>query len=202
MKIVNANTIQNGEKEFIDAINAELDWVSIEKMIMEKHKLQLQDEVVYRDGDIIVHNDEIAYKLDFDITVSMSLLFNRKGECLEIDTPGGVEKEGQPLAGDDLSEAEYADDALEKRADAVKNDVNPEFDIHRDLDETSNIEERSTEGAEMEFQEDLDLGGFDEGDPEVFDGETPSSHELPENKNWSKVAPGLAAMIDDINQES
>ena len=200
MKIVNANTIQNGEKEFIDAINAELDWVSIEKMIMEKHKLQLQDEVVYRDGDIIVHNDEIAYRLDFDITVSMSLLFNRNGECLEIDTPSGVEKEGEPFAGADLSGVEYVDGALEKRVDTVRDDANSELVIDRDLDDTSNIDALYTEGSEMDLHE--DLGGIDEGDAEAFDGETPSSQELPENKNWSKVAPGLAAMIDDINQDS
>ncbi len=91
MKIVNVDTIQTGEKDFIDSINAELDWVAIEKMILDKHKLRLQDEVFYKQGDIIVHNNQIAYKLDFDITVSLSLTFNREGDCLNIETPDGRE---------------------------------------------------------------------------------------------------------------
>ncbi len=91
MKIVNADTIQAGEKDFIDAINAELDWMAIEKMILEKHKLQLQDEVCYKQGDIVVHDNQIAYRLDFDITVSLSLIFNREGDCLNIETPDGQE---------------------------------------------------------------------------------------------------------------
>lgn len=142
MKLVNADTIQNSEKEFIDAINAELDWVSIEKMILERHKLQLQDEVVYRDGDIVVHGNQIAYKLDFDITVSMSLIFNRDGECLEIETPGGE--------AEDL-------EAAENKAVLIDDDL-------------------------------------------IGDDDT--SDETTENKRWATVAPELAAMIDDINQDS
>lgn len=97
MKITSADTIQSSEKEFIDFINAELDWSAIEEMILEKHKLQLQDEVIYKQGDIVVHNDQIAYKLDFDIKVSLSLIFNRQGDCLDMKTPDGqdLSKEGE-----------------------------------------------------------------------------------------------------------
>ncbi|MBF0204016.1 MAG: hypothetical protein HQK67_06805 [Desulfamplus sp.] len=87
MKITSVDNIQSSEKEFIDFINAELDWGAIEKMILEKHKLQLQDEVTYKQGDIVVHDNQIAYRLDFDIKVSMSLVFNRHGDCLDIKTP-------------------------------------------------------------------------------------------------------------------
>ncbi|MBF0230378.1 MAG: hypothetical protein HQK63_12465 [Desulfamplus sp.] len=89
MKITSPETIQSSEKEFIDFINAELDWGSIEEMILKKHKLQLQDEVVYKQGDIMVYDNQIAYKLDFDIKVSLSLIFNRQGDCLNIKTPDG-----------------------------------------------------------------------------------------------------------------
>ncbi|MBF0376558.1 MAG: hypothetical protein HQK72_03645 [Desulfamplus sp.] len=93
MKITNPETIQSSEKEFIDFINAELDWGSIEKMILKKHNLQLQDEVVYKQGDIMVYDNQIAYKFDFDIKVSLSLIFNRQGDCLNIKTPDGEDLE-------------------------------------------------------------------------------------------------------------
>ncbi|RLC24173.1 MAG: hypothetical protein DRH93_05330, partial [Deltaproteobacteria bacterium] len=35
---------------------------------------------------LIVHNDTIAYKFDFEIKVPLSVIFNREGECLEIST--------------------------------------------------------------------------------------------------------------------
>ncbi|MBF0412063.1 MAG: hypothetical protein HQK70_05045 [Desulfamplus sp.] len=116
MKITSAETIQSSEKELIDFINAELDWGAIEEMILEKHKLQLQDEVVYKHGDIIVQDNQIAYQLDFDIKVSLSLIFNRQGDCIDIKTP-----DGRDLAEHNLSEE------LEEDKDAdYKNKKYPE----------------------------------------------------------------------------
>lgn len=86
MKLTNPETIQESEKEFIDAINAELDWDSIEKLLLEKHKFAIQDEVDYKEGNLIVHNNQIAYKFDFEIKVPLSVIFNRQGECVDIST--------------------------------------------------------------------------------------------------------------------
>ncbi len=97
MKITNPDTIQSGEKELIDFINSELDWSAIEEMILEKHKLQLQDEVVCKHGEIVVYDNQIAYRLDFDIKVALSLIFNRQGDCIDMKTP-----DGQDLLEQDL----------------------------------------------------------------------------------------------------
>jgi len=60
MKLTNPETIQDGEKEFIDTINAELDWSAIEKILFEKHSLTLQEEIEYKNGDLVVYQDQIA----------------------------------------------------------------------------------------------------------------------------------------------
>jgi len=57
MKLTNSESIQESEKEFIDTINAELDWEAIEKMLLEKHSFTLQEEIDYKDGDLVVYND-------------------------------------------------------------------------------------------------------------------------------------------------
>ena len=86
MKLTSQDNIAESEKEFIDTINAELDWEAIEKMLLEKHQFTLQEEIDYKDGDLIVHNDDIAYKFNFEIKVPLSVIFDREGECLEIST--------------------------------------------------------------------------------------------------------------------
>ncbi len=86
MKLTNPEAIQENEKDFIDTINAELDWEAIEKMLLEKHKFTLQEEIEYKEGDLVVHNNQIAYKFDFEIKVPLSVVFNREGECLDIST--------------------------------------------------------------------------------------------------------------------
>lgn len=86
MKLTSQENIAQSEKEFIDTINAELDWGAIEKLLLEKHKFTLKEEIEYKNGNLIVYNDNIAYKFDFEIRVPLSVIFNREGECLEIST--------------------------------------------------------------------------------------------------------------------
>jgi hypothetical protein len=95
MKLTSPKTIQEGEKDFIDTINAELDWGVIEKILFEKHKLTLHEEIDYKNGDLLVYKDQIAYKFDFEIKVPLSVIFNREGEFLELSTVRDGFKEEQ-----------------------------------------------------------------------------------------------------------
>jgi hypothetical protein len=84
IQITKSDTIRSSEKEFIDTINAELDWGALESMLLHRHRFHLRDEVDYRGGDLVVHGDRIAYKLDFEVRLSLSVIVDRNGECLEI----------------------------------------------------------------------------------------------------------------------
>lgn len=99
MKLTNPESIQKSEKEFIDTINAELDWDVIEQMLLDKHNFEVQDDIEYKDGNLIVYNNEIAYKFDFQIKVPLSVIFNRGGECLSMSTTG---EEGMLEANEDM----------------------------------------------------------------------------------------------------
>ncbi|MBT3387219.1 MAG: hypothetical protein HOK24_20840 [Desulfobacula sp.] len=99
MKFINSESIKENEKKFIDTINAALDWEAVGKMLMEKYNFTLQDKIECENGDLVVCNDMIAYKFDFEIKVPLSVMVNRQGECLEISTAG---KEDEELIQDDL----------------------------------------------------------------------------------------------------
>ncbi len=123
MKLTNPETIQESEKEFIDTINAELDWDTIEKLLLEKHKFAIQDEVDYKEGNLIVHNNQIAYKFDFEIKVPLSVIFNRQGECLEISTVRDDDGDGEDedtLSSDKNDEPHVTEDAPAKTLSSDK----------------------------------------------------------------------------------
>jgi hypothetical protein len=84
VKVTDSDVIQMGEKELIDAITGDLDWEAIEKIFKNKYHLGFQEDIEYKNGDIVVHNNQIAYKLNFDVRISLSVLFDRKGECLTV----------------------------------------------------------------------------------------------------------------------
>lgn len=93
MKITDTENIKNGEGEFIDGLVGELDWSIIEKLLREKYNLELHDDVEYKSGDIVIHDNKVSYKINFDVRVTLSLLFGRDGECLEITTSGEDESD-------------------------------------------------------------------------------------------------------------
>ena len=118
MKITSHENIAQSEQDFIDTINAELDWEAIEKLLLEKHQFTLQEEIDYKDGDLIVHDNEIAYKFDFEIKVPLSVIFNREGQCLELSTMRDDfdedELDEMNLDEDDSGEDSIDEDSIEK----------------------------------------------------------------------------------------
>ena len=92
MKITNHDVIKSGEQELIDAIAADLDWKTIEEIFSKEHKLRIDDNVEYKKGDIVVFNGQIAYKLEFDVTVVLSVLLDRAGNYLSVNSSGDLDK--------------------------------------------------------------------------------------------------------------
>jgi hypothetical protein len=114
MKITDENAIKNGEKELLDTIIGDLDWYIVEKIFNEKHRLKLQDDVEYRRGDIVIHDNDVAYKLDFDVKVTLSILLDRTGNYVELKTADAV-KDGVP---DDKAPIDAPRTAADRRAPA------------------------------------------------------------------------------------
>lgn len=128
MKLTNSENIAQNEKDFIDTINAELDWEAIEKLLLEKHQFTLEEEVDYKDGDLIVHNNEIAYKFDFEIKVPLSVIFNRQGECLELSTK---RDDFEETPEDGLETGEDASGVKEQNEDEANESLVPEDKVEQ-----------------------------------------------------------------------
>jgi len=92
MKITNDQIIRNGEQDLIDAINGDLDWEVMEEIFQKEHKLGFGEDVEYKKGDIIVHDNQVAYRLEFDVKVNLSVLLDRQGGCISIATNGNAEE--------------------------------------------------------------------------------------------------------------
>ena len=102
-KITDSEVIKSGERELLDIIIGDLDWEAIEKIVKERHQLRIQDDVEFKQGDIVVYNNTVAYKLDFDVKVTLTLLFDRDGNYLSFSTSGDFKKDAGAV---DLEEAE------------------------------------------------------------------------------------------------
>ena len=118
MKVLKPETIEDSEKDFIDLLNAELDWEAIEKLLLEKHNFTLQEEIEYNNGDIVIHKDSIAYKMEFTVKVPLSVILNRNGEFIELLTSQTDETE--ELNEDEKREVDTDEDFLDESGDKNK----------------------------------------------------------------------------------
>ncbi len=109
MKIMETDVIKSGEKELMDAIIGDMDWAAIEKLFMEKHHLKIRDDVEYQQGDIVIHQNQVAYRLDFNVKIPFSLLCDRKGNFLDFSPDVPTE----PNAPASATSAESADAGVE-----------------------------------------------------------------------------------------
>ena len=106
MKVTNSDIIKSGERELIDTIIGDLDWETIENIVKSRHKLKIQDDIDYRQGDLIVHDNQVAYKLDFEVKMTLSVIFDRDGNYLSINTSDDDQDDEQANMDETLPDAE------------------------------------------------------------------------------------------------
>jgi len=133
MKITEAEVIKNGEQELIDAITADLDWGAIEGIFQEEHGLGFDEEVEYKKGDMVVHEGNIVYQLDFEVKVTISVLLDRNGNYISVAPSKGAQEDkkedAQEIPGDQdplPSDDEEVDRPLSAETDSAEvDDDNP-----------------------------------------------------------------------------
>jgi len=116
VKVTKTEIIKSGEQELIDTIIGDLDWETIEDIVKNRHRLKIQDDIDYRQGDLIVHNNQVAYKLDFDVKLTLSVIFDRDGNYLSLSTSEDLEENQTPLLDEDVTHEGTADSVNTEQA--------------------------------------------------------------------------------------
>lgn len=159
MKITDPDIIKRGEKDLIHAIKDQLDWRLIEDL--NRDKLRFGD-VECTEGDIVVHENQVAYKMDFQVKISFSVLFDRQGNILQ--APDASIKEPLPdvvstedmdvdLEEEDVSEQSMAD--IEKELQEIDAFHKEADDILASLDASESLVEEG--GTDIDFIEEFIL---------------------------------------------
>lgn len=79
MKITDPDIIKNGEKDLIEAIKDDLDPDTIQKIMQER---MTSKAISSKGGEIVVHNNQIAFRMDFTIEIEGSVMFDREGNYI------------------------------------------------------------------------------------------------------------------------
>jgi len=173
MKITDPDVIKNGEKDLIQAVKDDLDLDIIKKIMQNKMNAE---SISSNGGEIVVHNNEIAFRLDLSIEISGSLMFDRQGNYIsESDGEDVLPDEEDVLPIDDL--------------DPFTEEPDPETDLEQ--------------GSEAKIEDDLflksEMGTSSESESETELKGEPES-EISENDDIQDDI--VDEDIDDILKES
>jgi len=161
MKITDPQVIKNGEKELLEAVQEDLDLKVVRQILKDRMEVS---SLSSRGGQIIVHENKIAFRLDFDINLSGSLLFDREGNYIdESDEDATLQTKAEEEEEIELSGFELDETLDEQEPDEEDSDetdfVETDF-VETDLDEAS-LEESDVNESDIDEinldQEDVEL---------------------------------------------
>jgi hypothetical protein len=82
MQLVESKVISKEEKILFHSMNAVLEPETVKKIFWEKYKLDLLQKTDFNEGDIVIYDNQVAFRLAFDAHVAFSILIDRSGKYI------------------------------------------------------------------------------------------------------------------------
>ncbi len=135
MRITDPEIIRAGERDLIDSVRDDLDWDAVKGVIKNRINMKSLES---KGGEIVVLDGKIAFRIDLELKMTVSLMFDRDGNYIESDDKSSeidvsdradsLEKSESADEGaldeDALDEDEQVDDLFENSEDADINQNN------------------------------------------------------------------------------
>lgn len=170
MRITDPQIILNGEKDLIASVQRDLDLDAVMDLLKERLTVRALSP---KGGRIVVHDHDVAFRLDYEINMNGSLLFDRNGNLLE-DSESTAPKqdpqdedEAPALDLDDnlsINLPDY-DDALDKEPGETQAEILESEDLPDDFQDVEpGLEIEDLEDESAVDQDDSDILEADDGD--------------------------------------
>ncbi len=184
MRITDPEIIRTGERDLIDSVKNDLDWDAVKNII--KNRLNMKS-FESKGGEIIVLDGKIAFKIDLELKMAVSLMFDRDGNYIESDDKSSdIEVSGEADSLEKFNSDDGADDgALDEDEQAAALSARPAQNV--DINQDNQVEKHDLEfglpdftpqadGKKPELTDDvLDIGSAVPGTPAADISDKPDS---------------------------
>ncbi len=154
MKITDPQVILNGEKDLIASLQKDLDQNAVKELLKERLSVAA---LTSNGGQIVVHNDQVAFRLDFSVNLNGSLLFDRNGDLIREADENMPEAQAETMPSEDLPAAE------DLKESALEED-DPEEDLAINLPDYDQ-DSQDTEDEDEKIPDDAEGSGIQAADP-------------------------------------
>ena len=73
---IDTNTVKEVKRELINQLKSKINQTEIESVCREQYGIESIEACECVDGDIVIDNNQVAYKLDFEVRFPLSILIN------------------------------------------------------------------------------------------------------------------------------
>jgi hypothetical protein len=80
---VNPNMLEKAVIDLIEKVKSNIQLDQVKAICKHQHGIEKIDQIDITHGDIVTHEDQVAFKLDFKISYNLSLLLDRKGNFIK-----------------------------------------------------------------------------------------------------------------------
>ncbi len=155
MKVNSSNCIKNSEKHFISELCKGFDWSTIRKIFKQRYHLDMLKAIGTRQGDIVVVDKQVAYKLDIKAMVPLSIVFDRRGNHLALTPAGEMSADSEKKTSSHDFKSDIAAESQKGREEITAYDLLP-FEnsegsaaVDPNLDPKKNISQMANKIASM-----------------------------------------------------
>jgi uncharacterized protein YjbI with pentapeptide repeats len=80
---VNPDMLEKAVTDLIEKVKSNIQLDQIKAICKNQHGIEKIDKIDCTHGDIVTHNDQIAFRLDFKVSYNLSLLLDRHGDFIK-----------------------------------------------------------------------------------------------------------------------
>jgi hypothetical protein len=84
LNAVNPGMIEEAVTDLIEKLKSKIQFDHVKKLCAHKHFIESIDKIDFTNGNIVIHDGKVAFKLDFNITYNLSLLLDREGKLINV----------------------------------------------------------------------------------------------------------------------
>lgn len=81
---VKPDTIEAAINDLIEKVKSNVQLDQVKKLCGHHHFIEKIDKIDFQNGDIVTHDGEVAFKLDFKISYNLSLMIDRDGKLINV----------------------------------------------------------------------------------------------------------------------
>ena len=76
---IDTHTVEKVKRELINQLKSKINQTHVEKVCREQYGIKSIEGYKYIDGDVVIHNNQVAFKLDFEVRFPVSILIDNVG---------------------------------------------------------------------------------------------------------------------------